>query len=710
MPEPTYEIARELLAKGDFEKAFAILRPAVPAAMQDDLLTLEGSFNGVKEAHLVRGLAFEKYQETTNGIRYSLFDLLQRIENQIPKSSSSNPRHFTKVPHPGYVVGRDGFLKKLHHALTEEGDAALVQGLGGIGKTTVALAYAHHPEYAAAYDHIIYVEISGALCDAFTAHPELTTRLGAEAEVQARLTQNDPDGACRALLDAIGRLPGRKLLVLDNANDREEMRHWKRELGRAGSRLLVTSRADIPNLSHLPVEELEPEDAGALFAHHYGDVAETDRENLATLLDLVERHTLLTEMLGKIGRQARYAVAELRDYLKEGFVRSPHLQRRVDTGALTELKGLDEATLMGLTRFLFEGVAPGLDARERDYLRWMAVLPPRTFAADLLARLFQVPDAERPAWEAAMDDLEKKGVPLRRGRDYGLHRLMREVILETEACTAENCEPLIKAVTDLLEVDHTKDNPVDKFPWIDFGEALMTVFEQVESSKISELKDSLARLIEDFGDYERAKVLCESALESDLKNFGPEHPTVAVSQSNLANVYRNLGQYDKARDLLEAALESAVKNFGQEHPNVAVSQSNLANVYRELGQYDKARDLLEAALESDVKNFGQEHPNVAVSQSNLANVYSDLGQYDKARDLLEAALESAVKNFGQEHPNVATRQNNLAFALKGLGLDGEAVEMMQKAYALRLKLLGPDHPYTKQSAKTLRDWGAEPAA
>ena len=582
MPESAFEIARELLAQDDFGKAFETLRHAMPDALADDLLALEGNYNGVKNAHLSRGLPFEKYQETTASIRFALFNLLQRVENQIYNRQSPDARHVTKVPHPGFVVGRDGFLKKLHEALRTEGDAALVQGLGGIGKTTVALAYAHHPEYALAYDHILYVEISSTLCNAFTAHPELAKRLGAEKAVEARLTQNDPDGACCALLDAIGGLGGRNLLILDNANDRAEMRRWKRDLERAACRLLVTSRADIPNLAHLPVDELDMEDAQTLFAHHFGDTAETDRDALAALLDSVERHTLLTEMLGKIGRQARYTVVELRDYVREGFIRSPRLQRRVETGAHTERKGLDEASLTDLVRFLFEGVAPGLGERERDYLRWLAVLPPRAFSADLLARLFRIPDAERPAWEADMDDLEKKGVPLHRGREYGLHRLMREVILETEACTVDNCTPVIEAVTSLLKVDQTKDNPVDKFQWIDLGEALMTVFEQDDSPGISILKNNLAWIFEDFGHYERARVL------------------------------------------------------------------------------------------------------------------------------YEAALESAVKNFGNEHPNVAVRQNNLAHALKGLGLDGEAVEMMQKAYALRLKLLGPDHPYTKGSAKTLRDWGAEP--
>ena len=100
MPESAFEIARELLAQDDFGKAFETLRHAMPDALADDLLALEGNYNGVKNAHLSRGLPFEKYQETTASIRFALFNLLQRVENQIYNRQSPDARHVTKVPHP----------------------------------------------------------------------------------------------------------------------------------------------------------------------------------------------------------------------------------------------------------------------------------------------------------------------------------------------------------------------------------------------------------------------------------------------------------------------------------------------------------------------------------------------------------------------------------------------------------------------------------
>ena len=222
-------------------------------------------------------------------------------------------------------------------------------------------------------------------------------------------------------------------------------------------------------------------------------------------------------------------------------------------------------------------------------------------------------------------------------------------------------------------------------------EALSEAYSK-ENSLICYCQNQLGLACDDLGEYERARDLLETALASDLKNFGADHPNIAVYQSNLAKVYDSLGQYDRARDLQESALTSDLKNFGADHPNIAVSQSNLANVYDSLGQYERARDLLETALASDLKNFGADHPNVAVRQSNLANVYNSLGQYDRARDLLESALASAEKNFGPDHPNVAVRQSNLANVYNSLGQYDRARDLLETALSSDLKNFGADHP------------------
>lgn len=78
--------------------------------------------------------------------------------------------------------------------------------------------------------------------------------------------------------------------------------------------------------------------------------------------------------------------------------------------------------------------------------------------------------------------------------------------------------------------------------------------------------------------------------------------------NNLAIVYSDLGQYEKARDMLEAVLASDLKNFGPEHPNIAVSQINLGAVFESLGERAKAKGLFGQAYQLRQKILGEQHP------------------------------------------------------------------------------------------------------
>jgi tetratricopeptide (TPR) repeat protein len=629
---------------------------------------------------------------------FALF-LLQNYPAPQTNATKKPNRFLTIIPRPAFVRGREALLAEIHKTLEPDGAAVLIRGIGGIGKTTAALAYLHHPEYGGRYNHVVWLEIASTLPEAFARQSGLHEMLSIRPQMEELLAQNDLDGIVRTTLNALRDLPGQTLLALDNANDRDEIRRWKRALTDSGCRLLLTSRADIPNVAEIPIGELEPADAAVLFWHHYCPNAPVPAEGdeadaVVHLLSEVQYHTLLIEMLGKIGKQAGLSVADLRKRVADGYVFSNDLQRIVPTGNLVERKagGMDESTLENLVLFLFQGLAPGLSDAERDLLRQLALLPPIAHDPNLLARLFGVANEEQTNFFNAIDAIDKRGVPVKKGDTYQLHRLVRAVTLRELTPTSENCAAVLRGVTDLLGIDQTKDNPIHKFPFVSYGETLLETFGETDKPSISELQNNLATVYQEMGNYERAQVLGEAALASNLKYFGPNHPNVAASQSNLADVYRKLGNYEKAEDLLESALGSGLMNFGPDHPTVSMLHTKLFTLYSDLGQYEKARVLLEAALIIDKLTFGTDHPFVANKQTNLALVYKKLGNYEKARELGEAALASNLKYFGPNHPNVAATQSNLAVVYQEMGNYERARELGEAALASDLKSFGPDHP------------------
>ncbi|MDM8553668.1 tetratricopeptide repeat protein, partial [Desulfococcaceae bacterium HSG7] len=212
--------------------------------------------------------------------------------------------------------------------------------------------------------------------------------------------------------------------------------------------------------------------------------------------------------------------------------------------------------------------------------------------------------------------------------------------------------------------------------------------------KIAEMQSDLAMVLRDSGELTEARDLLRQALLSVEKSFEPGHPTIANRQSNLARVLHDLGKLTEARDLLRQALISDEKSFEPGHPSIAIRQSNLASVLQDLGELTEARDLLRQALLSAEKSFEPGHPKIAIRQSRLAMVLKDLGGLTEARDLLRQALLSDEKGFEPGHPSIAIRQSNLALVLQNLGELTEARNLIQRAYHTFLDKFGSEHART----------------
>ena len=222
---------------------------------------------------------------------------------------------------------------------------------------------------------------------------------------------------------------------------------------------------------------------------------------------------------------------------------------------------------------------------------------------------------------------------------------------QTRPADKEDLMPLVEAFAEKLSFDESKDNPADKIEWIPFGQSLLRSAEHLEFNEKAALQNNLAMVLKHLGDYAGAKALLEKALQSHERNFGPEHPTTAVTYSNLALILRALGDHDGAKGLLEKALQSDLQHFGPDHPNTAVRYSNLAIVLMDLWDYAGAKVLLEKALQSDERNLGRDHPDTAVSYSNLGAILAGLGDYENARKLISEAYAIFRNQLGEGHPN-----------------------------------------------------------
>ena len=599
---------------------------------------------------------------------------------------SDVPHYLTPIPKisKSDVVGRNAELSDLKTLFDKSDRILLLNGIGGIGKTTVAKLFVTQNEQH--YHHICWIPITEAFPEACISIPSLLENFGLSGT-----TQQDRETLLRLILNQLRNLTGPNLLVLDNACD--DLTEYRDLLpGQPQWSVLITSRQQFPGLEEYRLDTLTPDLAAELFTKYYTGAEES--QVLQALLEDIGFHTLTIELLAKTLENSLElnTIAELRSYIKNNKMDADALKINVTVEHCMEYVQIYSHLVNAFT-------LARLDGEEIRLLQQFVLLPAVEISGSLFAELWQIKKSDRPNLSNNLSALVRKGwLEGKTKNSFRLHQVVAQVIFHCQKPHFDDCKVLVKTIIDRLTLDQTRDNPVDKFQWLEFGEVLVSIFD-LDIPELAELGDNLGTIYREFGQYSRARDLLESALVSAKKNFGEDHPTVAVRQSNLALVYQNLGEYSRARDLLESALASDLKNFGEDHPTVAKRQSNLATVYRDLGEYSRARDLLELALASDLKNFGEDHPTVAVSQSNLATVYRDLGEYSRARDLLELALASDLKNFGEDHPTVAKRQSNLALVYKNLGEYSRARDLLELALVSNLKNFGEDHPTvaTRQS-------------
>ncbi|KAH6972637.1 TPR domain protein [Ilyonectria destructans] len=214
---------------------------------------------------------------------------------------------------------------------------------------------------------------------------------------------------------------------------------------------------------------------------------------------------------------------------------------------------------------------------------------------------------------------------------------------------------------------------------------------------------NLAGVLQYQGKYEEAEQMNRRALDASEKVLGREHPDTLTSISNLASVLRYQGKYEEAEQMNRRALEGYEKVLGREHPSTLTSISNLASVLRYQGKYEEAEQMNRRALEGYEKVLGREHPSTLTSISNLASVLRYQGKYEEAEQMNRRALEGYEKVLGREHPSTLTSISNLALVLGYQGKYEEAEQMNRRALEGYEKVLGREHPYTLTSISNLAE-------
>ncbi|KXJ89485.1 P-loop containing nucleoside triphosphate hydrolase protein [Microdochium bolleyi] len=221
--------------------------------------------------------------------------------------------------------------------------------------------------------------------------------------------------------------------------------------------------------------------------------------------------------------------------------------------------------------------------------------------------------------------------------------------------------------------------------------------------------DSMSNLASTYwsqGRWEEAEKLDIEVIETRKTKLGASHPNTLTCMNNLAATYWNQGRWDEAEKLEVEVMETSKTKLGASHPNTLTSINNLAATYKNQGRWDEAEKLEVEVMETSKTKLGASHPDTLISISNLASTYKNQGRWEEAEKLGVEVMETSKTKLGANHPDTLTCMNNLAFTWQGLGRLDDALDLMRQCVQLRHKALGPAHPHTVFSLSTLYAWQA----
>ncbi|OKJ16640.1 ATP/GTP-binding protein [Streptomyces sp. CB00316] len=615
-----------------------------------------------------------------------------------PRFPGTVPRIWNVPPrNPGFT-GRSLVLERMRDQLGGGMAVVLPQpqtlyGLGGVGKTQVALEYVHR--FMADYDLVWWIS-SEQGDDVVASLAELAVRLGAQGgENMAAASQEAVDLLRRGVPSE------RWLLVFDNADDPETLRRYFPQGG--SGHILVTSRNQSwsQHGDALPVDVFLREESIEHLQRRASGLTDEDADQVATALgDL----PLAVE-------QAAAWIAEtatpIDTYLEQLAQQAPQVL------ALNQPAGYPEpvAATWNISIARLQERSP---AAVR-LLQLCAFFAPEPISANLLYSKEMI-EALKP-YDSSLQEKLVLGRVIREVGRFALakvdqvsnsiqvHRLVQAVI-KAQLSEEEQREARHVVHRILAGARPDDDEPIDNpETWPRFA----TIWPHLGPSDARNCKEpETRRLLIDRvrylwkrGDVRTAGTLGEELRQTWLEMLGERDLQYLYLCFHLSNILRTRGRYVEAKELDEFTLRRQREVLGPEHPHTYMTTSSLAIDLGLLGDYGRAIELATEAHDGFSQIFHDSHPRTLAAANNLALNLRSIGQYARAREIDQDVYDRRTEVLGAKHPYSLSSAMNLARDLREVGRYEDSVGLLSRTYESFKETLGRTYPTTLSAAKSL---------
>jgi tetratricopeptide (TPR) repeat protein len=593
-------------------------------------------------------------------------------------------------------TGRKELLGQLRDGIAGQVTAVVphaLHGLGGVGKTQMAVEYAYR--FRTEYDVVWWIPADQPVL-VRSSLASLAPYLGLPPS-----TASGVEDAAKAVLEALrrGEPYNRWLLIFDNADQPEDLSEI---IPHGPGHVLITSRnhrwegvVDTVAVDVFRREEsleflqkrvpraITAADADRL-AHELGDLPlaleQAGALQAETGMSVTEYLRLLTERTSQLlaeGKPSEYPVS------------------------MTAAWGLSVASLNDK---LPEAVALlrccaffGPEPIPRDVFG-----QPRLTMGEPLAGLMRNPILlSQVIGELGRYALARLDVP---NRTIQVHRLI-QALLREELLLDE--QQRMRDAVHLLLSGYAPDDPYEPDNWKRYSELLGHVVPaRVGLSKAEEarrLSVNIVQYLYASGDFQSARDHAESFLPRWIVDSGEEHSDVLELRMEQANILRELGDYEASSSLNLSTLKVAEKTLGLDDELTLRFLRGEGADLRALGDFQRALERDEELLSRYKAKFGEVDMRTIRTANNVALDYGLSSSYVRSREVLDSAYQACLALEANKLDKLThiTIWSGLARAVRLCGDYSQASDLGEDAYAYAVEQFGVEHTQTLRTGKDL---------
>ncbi|MGY3680875.1 FxSxx-COOH system tetratricopeptide repeat protein [Streptomyces sp. TE33382] len=612
------------------------------------------------------------------------------------------------------IRGRGALLTALEERVAHVGGRLVLCGVGGSGKSTVALALSRR---VAAERRVWWVDATtpAAFVEALR---EVAVQAGVE-RVVARDVWRNHEAARDVLWDVLNNAnAGRWLLVVDNADDPAVVRDWIRQPV-AGNTVVVTSRDQDPGswwtsaAVHPVVPISEAQGAAMLRELAPGAGSEGEAVRLARRLGglplallLVGKYLAMTSSdLTLPESEAPQTFAACWEALDAEFAEAVAALPHDPHGPLAH------TWEMSLDLLEKRGTAAA-----RPLFRLISFFAPEPLPAALLRRSVLAATNDFTGLSSSALDAAVRGLlgcgllHRRRFEGHGstletlvVHPLVRE-ITRTQPAAIEAAPVYSTLSVALLAMVAKGLDPAAPANWPLWRLLLphcvhvaadMKHAAALEYQMRGELAARAAVYAQQSGQWAVAEVQFSHALTAYARTAPDDNPkTVLATRHNFALLKRDQGRLDEAEADFSDVLRTATRVLGPDHETSLTTRHELIRIILQRGDVAGAHTEFSRLVPHLTVVLGPEHLTTLAARHELARALRGQGNLAEARSAFEQLIRDMANALGNTSPAMLAARHELADLLLELGEGEQALNEFVATLHLERQTLGHDHPST----------------